>query len=112
MSDPEYGLWEACPNDAILAMGIDGVLEENVFHPVDGHESWRGNPDQIRAFRVEWADWVSERVEEKILELALADELHGSTTVFVLYEDESNATKVVASQRGEPGVLYLIAYKV
>lgn len=110
MSDPIYGLWEACPNESTLALGFEGALEGGVFTPTAGHETWRGNPDPIRAFLVEWDGWVSGAVAARIAEIA--DVLDGGREEVVLYEDLSNATKVVAGQRGEPGVLYVIAYKM
>lgn len=111
MVDQLHGLWSACPNESILAYGIEGALVGVTFAPTPD-ESWRGNPDEIRSFRAEWEQWVYFAVQESIQALALDDQFHGGTEEFTVYEDDSNGTKVIVGQQGQAGVLYLIAYKM
>jgi len=108
----EYGLWSACPNESILAYGLDGGLVGSVFVPIDGHVSWRGNPDEIRAFVAEWGGWVWSSVLTAISALYVAGSLAGGTAEYTVYEDDGNGTKVIVSQKGQAGVLYLIAFKM
>jgi len=108
----EYGLWRACPNESTVAYGIEGPMVGATFAADLGRRAARGNPDDLRAFLKEWYEWVWEPVQEAITALALEDKFHGGDEEYTVYEDESNTTKVVVSQQGRPGVLYLIAYKM
>lgn len=108
--DEQYGLWGACPDHSTVALGMEGAISGGGFVPAN--QSVRGNPIELRAFWVEWNEWVWDKVQEEIARLVLDDELHGGNEEFTVYEDESNATKVVVGQKGQPGVLYLIAYKM
>ena len=108
----EYGLWRACPSASVAAYGIEGQMVGATFVPTPGDQSFRGNPDDLRAFLKDWYGWVWEPVQEAITALALEDKFHGGDEDYTVYEDESNTTKVVVCQQGRPGVLYLIAYKM